>query len=576
MKREPEFPDEPGDALPDTPFDAPGNDSKAGNKPDQAEPEKKVNCRDCNASYTVGKSGYKRVPGGVVCKDQPSCRSRRLTVDIAKELNVQGETWLYSKHPREDLLAEMDIKPEDWKGEWFPSRPEAYRVKAALEYFSWCYPVSIAYAVQIDADGEPIRGRYGSLMWLHHTNETLARFLGMTTSNVTRALQWLTARGIVRVDSESGAIYLVPNPRISPEQRNVLRSEYAESGSNSDLSWDGANLKGLGAVPARLRTQWVDFIRESPESLRSESVLIVGALCSEYSDGVTKLRSERNGALKTEVQRLASLLSRCVDVRDSKRAGDASLRQSSPPAENRPVDGNEGTPHEQEYTPHGAAAPGRTPAQVLYAGIPELQKPYRKTKFGRARFNALGKPDKILAGHVLDTLEGKEWGKQKGRRKPRTVTAAQVEAYLDWVLARFNDGRSPADSNGPDSLGLLVNWAEDLAVEWPEIQREWDLHRARQEAARASDEDFQRSLEAELRVDREVDETWEQMPAPEKKRRLQVASDELKTDKIPGYPRWKTLTKDQFSNAVEQHAKRELRREICEAPEHAQGAGGDD
>ena len=116
----------------------------------------------------------------------------------------------------------MDVRPENHqKTGWKPIFTEDERVMAAWIYFSWCYPVGLAYAVQIDADDEIMHDRYGEPMVM--TQERLGKILGLLKPNICRATSRLEARKELRIDD--GKVYPTAKPKISASEREVISTD---------------------------------------------------------------------------------------------------------------------------------------------------------------------------------------------------------------------------------------------------------------------------------------------------------------------------------------------------------------
>jgi hypothetical protein len=172
--------------------------------------------------------------------------------------------------------------------------------------------------------------------------------------------------------------------------------------------------------------------------------------------------------------------------------------QSAPEAQHH----NEGLMHDQDHTPPTAnsrkAAAGTPPkkapagdasdeklkaylathrpadhaqAEILYAGIPELQKRWPAAPFSTPRFSAMGKGDQALTKQILAALEGDD-----------------ASEFLQSVERRCEKGRV-------ESVGLFVELAKAFHRAAPERAKrkaEWDKEEARQaaftEAARRREE----------------------------------------------------------------------------------------
>lgn len=364
-------------------------------------------CRKCGFELAASSKAS-------ICRDQPSCRSRQL----ARDLGIK----LYSRTPREVLIARMDIRPPDWKARgWRPAYGESVRVGAALEFFSWCYPVGLPYCVQIDADDDIMQHR-GKPM--RHTHQTLATFLGMTRQQVTRAVKWHEDRGLART-GEMGELILVPQPNLSWEDRARLAPE-----PDGDRGRDAA-------IPPK----WRPIVRgllagDLPEGIRTEAISRFRGRCTRFNDQLKGIRTEINNGLDEDCTWLATLLSRPVTWKTPKRAVSVSGQEEGAPQAilKRPL---------QNLPDEG---PGRRDAAVyLYAEVPRLQETFPDAPFSSTRFNALGKADRELVGRILDALE----------------PDLDVRGLVAVLTARC--AALDPDSHYRQHLAMLAVWAQEFA-----------------------------------------------------------------------------------------------------------------
>jgi hypothetical protein len=442
----------------------------------QAIPEKVV-CRDCGMVFTA-KGQYKRVSEGKsICRDGPSCRQRVLSATLGIDL--------FTRYPRERTFFEMDTRPpgRNKTGPWEPlhSRDAGWqalhsedeRVMAAWIYYSWCYPVGLPYAVQIDADDELMHDRYGQPMPM--TQERLAQILGIHQPNLVRATRRLEARKMLRLD-EDGKVYPTAKPAISAAER-------AAAGVVDNAAELG---EAPNTVPRQYRHLLNDLLRDAPEDIRTDMRGKVLASCTTFNVALVHIRTERDSSIEQVCIELASLLSRHLEFR--KHAGVSSCSGTiGPRASQAPVDANRETPDKLVYSP-----PGPTPASVLYEAIPTWQKRYPKSAFASRRFNSLGKADRQLTQRIVAALDGAD--------------ATDFVAYVDELFRPEREGgrgRSPYDSGGPKTPALLIEWAGDFARLAPEILAE--RQKAEAETKRQDDIAARRaSAEATLETRRET------------------------------------------------------------------------
>lgn len=310
---------------------------------------KKLPCRNCKVPLTKGQ--YKRVADGVVCRDRASCRQRALS----EELGID----LFTRYPRERTEYEMDARPENYKySGWRAIHTEDERVMAAWIYYSWCYPVGMAYAVQIDADDEIMHDRWGQPMGM--TQERLGLILGIQKPNISRATSRLEARKMLRVDD--GRVYPVAKPTITAEERKVISTD---------------NLPELGeepsTIPKKYRHLLNDLLSDLPGDIRTDNLTTVLDACTTYNDAHKVIRTQRDSCIEQVCTQIASLLSRPITFRSGKRAGDPYTPQGGPPAQNRPVDEGEAKRSKLLHTPPSVDSPEagqHAPLDELYdAGL---------------------------------------------------------------------------------------------------------------------------------------------------------------------------------------------------------------
>jgi len=274
---------------------------------------------------------------GVLCRSQPACRGRVLHTYYEK----QGlKKW--SRHTQEQLLLIMDLPPANWDRakKWESVHEIEERVLAAVEFYSTCYPVCLLYAVQTDADGEPIK-EFGD--WKHHTTRSLGDVLGVHQSTVVRSIQYWVARKALVWDD--GRIYFDPSPKSLLLSERDACTRRASNGIN-----ELAELKNLHVLLPGIR----NVLAELLPLLQPDACI---QIVSVATDAATRLKAEfsdaRARASKTVLDACnghLSLLSRATP-RDIKSKGGASSRSGNGShTQNQAGDENGGPPVNELYT----------------------------------------------------------------------------------------------------------------------------------------------------------------------------------------------------------------------------------
>ncbi len=356
--------------------------------------QQSVQCFRCGIAYSYDpeqkrapkQEGWKETADGVICTDLVGCRGRVLDIDIGKQLRTQKKgLWLFSKTPRATLIARMDRKPDIWKGPRFiHAWSEDDRVEAAVEYFSWCYPVRLAYAVQIDLDDELLKDRYGN--FIPHTHKTLALFLGMQRSNVARAVKRLEERNRVRQDDD-GLMYKVPRPELSGEQRAALaagRPDKDDVVPIGDEVYDGPRIpkKWLPVL-----TYLLTDIPEGSERACTDTLDAVKKACTDYNTEHAKLRTAQDLTLSNACTALATLLSRPLDLTPTKASPSARPSSSAVPV----------------MSAGAAASPPQPPQSAVQPPHRSVGLPFSGVEEGKG---ALGKLDRPRPQHQTDRPSG--------------------------------------------------------------------------------------------------------------------------------------------------------------------------
>jgi len=405
---------------------------------------------------------------------------------LSAELGID----LFTKYPRERTWFEADAAPAGWsklspeqkqRNGWKPIHTEDDRVMAAWIYYSWCYPVGLPYAVEIDEDDELRKDRYGQPLVM--TQERLGALLGVQQPNVVRATHRLELRGLLRVDD--GRVYPIAKPELSPEDRRIATAGSDDAGAPID--------EKFRPIPPEWRQPVAELIAalkvERGEDTSTDILNRILAHCTRFNEQLTTIRAERDQGLEKASTEAVSLLSRHIDLR--KRAAVAQGSSSSgPPAHKTSSDANGETP---DKLLHRVSGP--TPASVLYEAIPEWQKQYPRSPFATPHFSSLGKADRQLTQRIVAALG-----------------EADATAFVAYVHYQFapqpkGRGRSPYDPGGPQKLGLLVEWARDFSAEHQRNHEEMCAEAARQvliEADRKRElEEWAREIEADSNAEPE-------------------------------------------------------------------------
>ena len=386
-------------------------------------------CYQCGKVFDPTKrtrtaSEFNLTSNGPLCRNQPECRGRVLS----QKYEERGlKRW--ARQTQEELLALMDLPPRGWNPakKWESVHPFHDRVFAAIKFYSVCWPVCLEFAVQTDADGEPIK-EHGE--WKRHTHRSLGAILHLTQTTVTRSVIYLKRRRLLaEID---GRLY----PDLAPKSLNPQERDACTRINESIL-------KDLAALPRKvLRT-----LEELWPSLEPDACTRIKAIsldaCIQLNRAISDARTVASQKVLDACTPHLSLLSRSGDYRQTPRASS----HSAPPKNRSPL---KPTLDKEER---------RVAAEYLYAEIPRMQVAFPKSPFSQPRFT-LGKADRILVSHILDALE---------------PTNYNATGFVLFIAARFKgldgDGlgklkpRSPNDPGGPRSLGLLIDWAKDYAAE---------------------------------------------------------------------------------------------------------------
>lgn len=137
-------------------------------------------------------------------RDDADRRAKKFRENIPNPEGKPGG--LYALYPRETIIDNMR------------KLDGAERVYWGWVRYSWCYPISLSYAVEVDADENPIWEKHtGRFMPL--SQKRLATIMGVAQSHVCRDTGELVDQGRLRV--EDGATYVaftVEAPEIPPNE----------------------------------------------------------------------------------------------------------------------------------------------------------------------------------------------------------------------------------------------------------------------------------------------------------------------------------------------------------------------
>lgn len=379
--------------------------------------EKKRPCQKCRLALRKG--AYKLVAdGGVICRDQPACRQRVLS----EELGID----LFTKYPRERLLFEMDVRPPDWKETgWKPIFTEDERVEAAWIYYSWCYPIGLAYAVQIDADDEIMHDRYGQPMMMSQMQ--LARIMGIPQPNICRATNRLVARKKLR--SEDSRVYPVAKPTISREERGYISSDIGDIAHLGD---------DLSPIPPKFRKRLDDLLDQVPDDISTDIYLdrVLG-FCTTFNKALTDIRTTRDQGIEQVCTELATLLSRPETLRQQQASSSYQDSSSSGPSE--PL-GRDDVVVEPDPIPPAPPLPKEQAARVrdrLYAageGRGALGKLPAERRRPDTRFSAFAR---VVEAAVAGTGRGLPSSRQMAEIYAAFPRAAPVEDFGPYLTAKL-------------------------------------------------------------------------------------------------------------------------------------------
>jgi hypothetical protein len=283
-------------------------------------------CKECGKVFDPEKQklkshpDYNRTAEGPICKDRPACRGRKLHAEYDK----RGlKRW--ARRTQEQLLALMDCPPAGWENrkdqseKWESVNDPPERVLAAIEFFSICYPICLLYAVQTDADGEPIK-EMGE--WKRHTHRTLAKVLGMDQPRVTRAIAHLRHRNLLETQEIDGETPLAV--QLSPKLLNPLERDACTRISlqrNQQLTGNdepALKLKHLAALPPRILNDIAELATIVQPEVRTHILQQAADACTRINRGISDVRMREADVLFNVIKPHLSLLSRYRDAEKAK------------------------------------------------------------------------------------------------------------------------------------------------------------------------------------------------------------------------------------------------------------------
>jgi hypothetical protein len=276
----------------------------------------RLKCRDCGRVFKESEQQAKLIKDysrqsdrTVICAAGTACRGRQLSAAF-EERGVKQ----WSRHSHLNLLIIMDLPPADWERsqKWKSTFEPWQRVLAAIEFLSTCWPVCLLYAVQIDANGEPIK-EHGH--WKHHTTRSLGEFLHIPQKTVWRAILYLKRRHLIMDPEQSEGRYgldLAPNPFSSDERESLSRQVTQRSGDPYRAL--------LPSVGKFLRDTLDALSSANPESC-AELRQVAADACTQQNRAFAEARAQAAQTVREACHKHSSLLSRGVDSQTTSSSG---------------------------------------------------------------------------------------------------------------------------------------------------------------------------------------------------------------------------------------------------------------
>ena len=406
-------------------------------------------CRECGRVFDPEKqklrstADYNRTAEGPICKDRPSCRGRKLHAEFEKR---GVKRW--ASLSQEQLLALMDCPPPKWdpKQKWESVNDPNERVFAAIEFYSICYPVCLLYAVQTDADGEPIKDM-GE--WKRHTHRSLANVLGMDQPRVTRAITHLKRRNLVGEDEGRLFPDLQPKSLFPNERDACTRISGIENKGLSNEGEEEANKRAFHALLPRTQRIIADLAPVLQADARTRIMSIALDACTRLNREISDARTRANQEVIDACTPHLTLLSRTGDSENKKRA-------SLSPSPNRPP---QNPSHEvdrqipEPSTPVEAISTNDPDIDAMFEQIGRMQTAYPHTDFSAEKVSRDNAGDRRTIGLIVQTVHKDVMGFC-------VFVAAKFKGLDKNALAKL-PARAPGMNQGPRSLGLILEWAKD-------------------------------------------------------------------------------------------------------------------
>jgi hypothetical protein len=458
-------------------------------------------CRECGKVFTEKKKenqanpDWFRTAEGPLCRNRPECRGRQLHAEFEK----RGlKRW--ARHTQEQLLAVMDVPPTDWdrSKKWESVYAPHERLRAAVEFYSTCWPVCLLYAVQTDAEGEPVR-EFGE--WKRHTNRSLAAVLALSQATVQRAVTHLARRNLLTVLDDRLYAELAPKLLTLQERDSIHESD----------SYGINNLAGL--LPKALKTLAKTRERVSPESYTRVNAVAIDAR-TRQNRAISDARTLAADTVINSCHAELSLLSRLEEGETSEVVASSSSSFGNPPGSLAFQDGDDDgtvdmylhvveslrpeTDGPQLGAPEAAIPPAGAPGVAMPdppSQTPEAISEMYAAGFGIGALAKLPSPrpavdltpvQKIAEGTGLDEdAAGKIW--RKTRALDASVTGPEVQRLVIMKLGQLREAiRRGKVENLP---GLLIE-AVPKMVKGPDLRAARDfLHAAGGDAAGAEQEE---------------------------------------------------------------------------------------
>jgi hypothetical protein len=347
---------------------------------------------------------------------------------------------------QEQLLALMDCPPKGWdpKEKWESVNDPPERVFAAIEFYSICYPVCLLYAVQTDADGEPIK-EMGE--WKRHTHRSLARVLGMDPSRVTRAIAHLKCRNLI-FENEGRF-----GPDLEPKSlsANARASSTRITGTDSKEDSETADFKDFHALLPRTQGIIADLAPVLQPDACTRMMQVAHDACTRLNQAISDARTRANQEVLDAVQPHLTLLSRSGDMEIKKRAASRSTSKPHRPPQKPSSDVGGKTP--EPATPAAAIPQDDPDIEAMFLQVEKMQTTYPHTDFSAEKVSRENAGDRKTIALIVQTVQRDVYGFC-------AFVAAQFKGLDKNAIAKL-PARPPGSPQGPRSLGLILQWAKD-------------------------------------------------------------------------------------------------------------------